>query len=723
MDERAAPAVVAPASGPGRYWAFLSYSHADRACADRLHSDLERFAVPRRLVGQAGPVGPNPPRFRPIFRDEEELGAAPDLNLRLKEALGSSAFLIVLCSPAAVASRWVDAEIRQFKALHGERRVLAVIVDGEPFASDDPQRASEECLPEALRRPVGPDGALGEGRIEIIAADLRSGQGGRRLALLKLVSGLLGVGLDQLIQREAQRRQQTLAVIAAASMAGAVVLGGLSLVALRERDAARSERAQAEGLIEFMVGDLRNRLEPAGRLDVMDSVAARALAYYTAQQNRGLDAVSLGRRSRVLHLLGEIRDRRGDTRAAESFFVEAARATHELVARNPDNQRLIFDDAQSVYWVGYLARRRGNDDLARQQFLEYQRLADHLVALDPNRDEWQAEVAYANNGLGSVLMDQGRADEAAAAFRRQLAIVRRLAERSPEDHTRQMDLAQTLAWLSDADSLRGDYAAALASRAAEAAIYSRFLAAQPNDHAAAMALVVNRTAVARNELLQGQIEAAITELRATTSQLDRMIAAAPDDASMAGKASSALQLLGQALMQHGDLAAAEPPARRAREMIEAMVRRDPTLNEWAGPRLGAARILEIKIAAMRARSIADRQRALMLIVPEAGRLRALSDGRPGYYPLARVAAEAELIAGDYQSAAGHLIEARERWISGRVRLFRAGVERLPVTDRGRIVLSQISRRMTQLNNMGQQRAVRQYSGVPNGSNLATLWAW
>ena len=696
MDDRAIPASVAAARAPPRrYWAFLSYSHTDKVCADRLHSDLERFAVPRRFVGQMGPAGPAPTRFRPIFRDEEELGAAPDLNQRLQEALAGSGFLIVLCSPAAAASRWVDAEIRSFKAAHGEGRVLAVIVEGEPFASDDPERAYRECLPLALRRPVGPDGQLGEGRIEVIAADLRPGQGGRRLAILKLVSGMLGVGLDQLIQREAQRRQQTLAVIAAAATAGAVVLGGLSLVALRERDAARNERAQAEGLIEFMVGDLRNRLEPAGRLDVMDSVAARALAYYTAQQNRGLDAVSLGRRSRVLHLLGEIRDRRGDTRAAESFFVEAARATHELVARNPNDQRLIFDDAQSVYWVGYLALRRGHDDLARQQFLEYQRLADRLVALDPGRDEWQAEVAYANSGLGTVLMDQGRAEEAAVAFRRQLQIVRRLADRAPEDHTRQMDLAQTYAWLSDADSLRGDFPAALAERAAEAAIYARILAAQPNDHAAAMALVVNHTAVARNELLQNHVEAAIAELRATTAQLDRMIAASPDDASMAGKASSALQLLGQALMQHGDLAEAEGPARRARQIIEAMVRRDPTLNEWIGPRLGAARILEIKIAAMRAHGRPERLAALAPVAAEADRLAALAAARPRYFPLSRVAAEARLLAGDHQALAGNPDAARAAWREAEQRLVEGGAERQSPSDRSRIVLGQLRTRLGQ----------------------------
>jgi len=67
-----------------------------------------------------------------------------------------------------------------------------VIVDGEPFASETPGGAANECLPAGLRRKVEPDGTLGDTRI---GGDRRRpcgpGQGGRRLALLKLVSGML----------------------------------------------------------------------------------------------------------------------------------------------------------------------------------------------------------------------------------------------------------------------------------------------------------------------------------------------------------------------------------------------------------------------------------------------------------------------------------------------------------------------------------------------------
>ena len=69
-----------------RYWAFLSYSHQDQKWAEWLHRRLEGFAVPRRFVGLATGAGPAPRRFRPVFRDLEELEVAADLNEKLRTA-------------------------------------------------------------------------------------------------------------------------------------------------------------------------------------------------------------------------------------------------------------------------------------------------------------------------------------------------------------------------------------------------------------------------------------------------------------------------------------------------------------------------------------------------------------------------------------------------------------------------------------------------------------
>ena len=90
------------------------------------------------------------------------------------------------------------------------------------------------------------------------------------------------------------------------------VTSTLSVVAFDARDEARDQRREAEGLVGFMLGDLREKLEPLGRLDALDSVGARALGYYEQQDKSALSDEALAQRSRALTLMGEIANTRGD---------------------------------------------------------------------------------------------------------------------------------------------------------------------------------------------------------------------------------------------------------------------------------------------------------------------------------------------------------------------------------------------------------------------------
>ena len=134
-----------------RYWAFMSYSHRDEHWGTWLHSSLERYRIPRRLVGRVTARGAVPRRIFPCFRDQEELQASPNLSDEIQSALEKSLFLVVVCSPRAAQSRWVNEEIRFFKALGRDQQILCLIVDGEPNARETGHEAAEEAFPEAVR--------------------------------------------------------------------------------------------------------------------------------------------------------------------------------------------------------------------------------------------------------------------------------------------------------------------------------------------------------------------------------------------------------------------------------------------------------------------------------------------------------------------------------------------------------------------------------------------
>lgn len=234
-----AAAMVPRAQGDQpRYSAFISYSHADMAFARRLHRALETYRIPRALVGSAGDHGPLPARLRPVFRDEDELPGASELGPKLQAALREAAALVVICSPRAAQSVWVDKEIRTFKAMYPDRPVLAVIAQGVP---GDPAR---ECFPEALRYALLPDGTVDRTHpLEPLAPDAQKLD--RRAVKLKLVAGLLGVGYGLLADRELRRQRTRTATVATISTMLVVILSLLSIAAIGYARVAIAERKRA----------------------------------------------------------------------------------------------------------------------------------------------------------------------------------------------------------------------------------------------------------------------------------------------------------------------------------------------------------------------------------------------------------------------------------------------------------------------------------------------
>lgn len=232
---------------PRSFRAFISYSHADAEVAQWLHRALERYVVPAGLVGRTTPMGVVPRRLFPVFLDREEIPASSDLGQTIRVALAHSNCLIVICSPKAVRSQWVGEEIRSFKHLHGEARILGLIVGGEPNASDRPPIADQECFPRPFRYRVGPDGRLTEQRAEPVAPDIRPGHDPRRVALVRVIAGVLGVQYDDLRERDKVRRRRQLATTAAvvACVAG-VVVSTVAVAVHKSRQAAGAVKTVQE---------------------------------------------------------------------------------------------------------------------------------------------------------------------------------------------------------------------------------------------------------------------------------------------------------------------------------------------------------------------------------------------------------------------------------------------------------------------------------------------
>jgi tetratricopeptide (TPR) repeat protein len=562
-----------------RYWAFLSYSHKDSETADWLHGALEKYAVPRSLVGNDSPYGPIPARFSPIFRDRHELAAASDLGHTIREALAASRCLIVLCSPDAAQSRWTNEEIIAFKKRHPSGCVLAAIVDGEPFASELPGHEGEECFPPALRQRFDSRGRPTGKRAEPIAADLRPTGDGRQLGLLKIVAGMLGVGLDDLVQRDQQRRHKRLTYIAAASLTGMVLTSGLAVFAFEKRDEARDQRREAEGLVGFMLGDLRQKLEPIGRLDALDAVGSRALAYFAKQDKSELSDAALAQRSKALTMMGEIAQTRGDLDGARARYAEAMAGTAEMVRRSPNDAERLFEHAQNVFWIGEIARERGQLDQAEAAAKEYKNLAYRMTSIDPASVRYRMETQYSDAGLGIVYLAKRRFPEASRQFKAAVATIERVAAAEPNNRDYQLNFSKSLAWLADAQWSEGKLDEAIAQREREVDLLTR-LSKRGRDVEYLEQMIIAHQALGRLFASRGESKEALEHLNAAVSVAENLIPSEPDNMRWVEYAASSKLALARTLLAYGSTEDAGVQARSGCDMVNRLLARSPEVAYW-----------------------------------------------------------------------------------------------------------------------------------------------
>jgi hypothetical protein len=121
--------------------AFISYSRKNEAFARQLQRALENFKPPKDLNA--------PHRYLEVFRDKEDFAAGEYIQ-NLEKNLKQSAKLIVICSPAARASQYVDDEIRRFAQNRGPENIIPVLFAGIPNNEAKPGQEQELAFPKAL---------------------------------------------------------------------------------------------------------------------------------------------------------------------------------------------------------------------------------------------------------------------------------------------------------------------------------------------------------------------------------------------------------------------------------------------------------------------------------------------------------------------------------------------------------------------------------------------
>jgi WD40 repeat protein len=218
---------------------FLSYSRKDEEFGRKLEEALESYRLPKSVKTDL--VSKN--RLS-VFRDKKDLVPKEgDYYKTVEGYLKKSGSLVVICSPNARSSPYVNQEIIAFLESHEAKRIVPVLLSGRP--NNEAGASSEEyAFPEALCGALAMPLAIEF--TEFQRAPGRLNKGTYHDSWYTLLAKIFGAERAEIERLDAKRRARRRAVFAAVSVA---IIASLSVAlvfaiisrreAVRQRDHAR----------------------------------------------------------------------------------------------------------------------------------------------------------------------------------------------------------------------------------------------------------------------------------------------------------------------------------------------------------------------------------------------------------------------------------------------------------------------------------------------------
>jgi hypothetical protein len=397
------------------YDAFVSYSHAkDKPIAAALQSVIQRLGKPwyRR-------------RALRVFRDDTSLSATPSLWPSIEQALGNSRFLVLLASPEAAASPWVNKEVAWWLDHRSADTLLIALTDGE-LSWDD----TVGDFAASARMPLPPVLA-GRFATEPKWVDLRSyreGANPRDAGFIEagadFAAAIRGMPKEDLLSQEVRQQRRALRLAWSAVAVVLLLLLGVGILWLEgdrarrlaqiQRDRAEQNFRIAKNSANALVGEIPFALRSfTGRMPRDPKVAAevRGRTYRILSQARVMMEILINaapddlelQRSRNVMLrefattylqADDIANARASAEAALVFARALATRTTPGRIKAPSDGIRQSDVAQTLSVLGQIREREQDPEGARAAYAE-------MVEI------WRARLASEDFVTSRLILAQG----------------------------------------------------------------------------------------------------------------------------------------------------------------------------------------------------------------------------------------------------------------------------------------------------------------------------
>ncbi len=512
------------------YDAFISYSHAkDKAIAQALQSVVQDIGRPwwkRRALR--------------IFRDDSSLAATPHLWYEIQASLNASRYLVLLASPEAGASPWVNKEVEHWLAAKGAQSLLIALTAGDltwDAAANNFAVGADCALPPAL---------IGRFAAEPKWVDLRGYRDGDERASKKnpdfltraadLAAAIHGLPKEDLLSNELRQQRRALAT----AWTAAAGLAVLTVTALWQAYVADQERARVELVLSkgartanTLVGDLAERFRS------QKNIPQKFIVDVLVEARRLVDDLSAtgGQRSDLVALRGRALAELSKTLRIQGRTTEALRDAEGAVA--------AFRD---------------------------------LVVREPEVTDWYLALSTSLDRLGDNSFDAGRHADAERAYREALELLERHAKGAPAATIENIAVGQEK--IAELLQLQGRTDDAIDLLQKSLAAREQLARTEPDRIELTRAVNVSHGKLADALWGQGRLDAAETHQKSRVASAERLAALHPDDTALQRELGQAYRGLAVVLAERGQMSDWEPLSLKDIAIFKSLVASDPDRSDW-----------------------------------------------------------------------------------------------------------------------------------------------
>jgi eukaryotic-like serine/threonine-protein kinase len=339
-------------------------------------------------------------------------------------------------------------------------------------------------------------------------------------------------------------------------------------------------RDEAQKLINFMTVDLRDKLKPIGRLDLLNGVNKRVMSYYDHVVGNDNSPQTEWLRSRAMFNYADVQQASGDLPGALKNLRDAVMIQKELLNKSPENVEWQRSLAASLEVFGDVLKLQGNVGAALQSYRESLPIREQLAAKDHANTALQMDWSVILERIGDVLNQEGNVDGALKNYEKTLPILEELLSQDPNNPGLQLGVSRGYSDIADMLGMQDLWDDALKRYRSALAIKEKLARQNPTDAylQADLSSCLIQTGYAL--VLKGNLDEALDTYRRSLAVTNALVTKEPNNTGWKRNLSISVERVGDVLKMQGNYSDALKSYKSALAIQEELVARDATNSVW-----------------------------------------------------------------------------------------------------------------------------------------------